>query len=538
MEKSTGKAKIRGRPFEKGKPGGPGRPKGLLSTPDLRRGLQTHFAGKLDEMGWSWIDDFFTTAQKKKDSWQARKLADVIIESDILKEISASLERKRREELAFLSYRLQKDTFDIGQRILMSQEKLHIHMAGRRGGKTDTAARWLVEPLVTTDNALCLYMGLTLTKAMEQIWDNVERLVTEMGFTIAEKRRTDGMVRLSNGSIFQVVGNSSVDERSKQRGFKWHKVAIDECQSQKALVQLHDEIFGPTLLDYSGSLMFLGTGPRVRGTYWEELWTDLRSDGSRIGRGAFRLNWNAGDNPFIPDHANVLKKVREEHGWTESNSTYIREYLGQIAYDDDALVWRLSSASYFDEPELAAWIAGQPVTDVRFTAGLDYGFEDADGFAIICYSTSRPELFLVHEYKARRSGVQELADAIRKGLEYVTTSPLFKSVENKFFYVHADTGGAGKKISFDLSTQYKLPIQDAFKANKDMAIELLQDQVRRGLFKVRRGGAFDDEALKTVFARNDRDELTRIIDDETYHPDVADGILYALRPVQLFQRRT
>ena len=522
--------------FQKGNPGGPGRPKGSITTPDIRRALQTHFAQKLDTMGYKWLDDFFAKAQKDN-TWQAKRLADVLIEADVLKEISASLERKKREDLDFLTYRLQKGTFDLAQRILMSQEHLHIHMAGRRGGKTDTAARWLVDPLVSVEGAMCLYMGLTLTKAMEQIWDNVEKMVIELGFTIADKRRIEGFMRLSNGSTFQVAGNSSVDERSKQRGFKWHRIAIDECQSQKALPQLHDEIFGPTLLDYSGSLMFLGTGPRVRGTYWEELWTDLKSDGAQIGRRALRLNWNAGDNPFIPDYENVLRKVREEHGWTESNSVYIREYLGKIAYDDDALVWRLGQQNYFNDSDLASWISGQPVTDVRFTSGLDYGFEDADGFGIVCYSTSRAERYLVHEYKARRTGTEALAQEVRKGIEYVKTSPLFRSVENRDFSIHADTGSLGKKVSFDLATQYRLPIQDAFKANKDMAVEILQDEVRRGIFKVRKGGPFDDEALKTVFARNDRDELTRVIDDETYHPDVADAILYAMRPVWLFNRK-
>src|SRR5271157_2267817 len=525
-------------PFKKGHPKYGGREKGTPNVPDLRRALHEHFAKHLDAMGYTWLDTFLDRAALP-DSWQSKRLAEVIIESDILKEISASLERKKREDLAFLRYRLQEKTFDIGQRILMSMEKLHIHMAGRRGGKTDTAARRLVGSLVTEPGARCLYMGLTLTKAMEQIWDTVVKLIEELGFSIEEKSRIEGRIKLSNGSLFQVAGNSSVDERSKQRGFKWHRICIDECQSQKALPQLHDEIFGPTLLDYSGSLMFLGTGPRVRGTYWEELYTDLRPDGSRIGRAALRLNWSAGDNPFIPDSQNVLQKVREEHGWTETNSTYIREYLGRIAYDDDALVWRLGDHNFFTDEELASWINAQPVTDVRFSAGLDYGFEDADGFAIICYSTTKPESYLVHEYKARRTGVADVAEACRKGIEYVNTSPLFKKLENRQFYIHADTGGAGKKISFDLATVYKLPIQDAFKANKDMAVELLQEEVRRGYFKCRRGGFFSDEALKTVFKRDEQHEevLTRIIDDETYHPDVADAILYAKRPVQLFTRR-
>ena len=480
---------------------------------------------------------FLKTAREDQRSWQAQRYADWFYGPDLVEKVDAWMDRGEKYEKDLLAWRLRKHTFDSAQRILDSMEKLQIHMAGRRGGKTDTAARWLVEPLVTIEGARCLYMGLTLTKAMEQIWDVVLKLIDELGFRVEEKSRIEGRIRLSNGSLFQVAGNSSVDERSKQRGFKWHRVVIDECQSQKALPQLHDEIFGPTLLDYSGSLMFLGTGPRVRGTYWEELWTDIRSDGTRIGRGALRFNWNAGDNPFIPDNGHVLQKVREEHGWTETNPTYIREYLGQIAYDDDALVWRLNDSNYYTDDDIAKWITGQPVTDIRFSSGLDYGFEDADGLAIICYSTSRPESFLVYEYKARRSGVKEVAEAVRKGIEYVKTSPLFRSVTNKDFYVHADTGGAGKKISFDLSTVHHLPIQEAFKANKDMAVELLQDEVRRGLFKVRRGGAFDDEALKTVFARNDREELTRIIDDETYHPDVADAILYAKRPIQLFTRR-
>ena len=132
-------------------------------------------------------------------------MADVIIEQDMLKEISVNLERKKREDVAFLRYRLQKETFDVGQQILRSQEKLHIHMAGRRGGKTDTGARWLVEPMITESDSPVLYMGLTLTKAMDQIWDTATKIVDEMGFSVTDKSRTDGYFKISNGSKFQVA---------------------------------------------------------------------------------------------------------------------------------------------------------------------------------------------------------------------------------------------------------------------------------------------------------------------------------------------
>jgi hypothetical protein len=176
-----------------------------------------------------------------------------------------------------------------------------------------------------------------------------------------------------------------------------------------------------------------------------------------------------------------------------------------------------------------AWLAGQPAADVRFVGGLDYGFSDADGFAVVMYSISRPERWLVYEYKARRTGIHDVATAIKDGLG---------AVERKYAGgrkidcpIHADAGGGGAKISYELSTMYGLPVLDAWKQNKPLAVEQLQEEVRTGRFKVRRGGPFEDEAMKTVFARSDRDELTREVDDAAYHPDLADAVLYAMRPL-------
>ena len=70
-----------------------------------------------------------------------------------------------------------------------------------------------------------------------------------------------------------------------------------------------------------------------------------------------------------------------------------------------------------------------------------------------------------------------------------------------------------------------------------MAIELLQDETRRGMLRVRAGGAFDEEAKHTVFRRDEQDRLTREIDDDTYHPNLMDGVCYAMRPVWWFARK-
>jgi len=62
-----------------------------------------------------------------------------------------------------------------------------------------------------------------------------------------------------------------------------------------------------------------------------------------------------------------------------------------------------------------------------------------------------------------------------------------------------------------------------------MAIELLQEETRKGIFKVKKDSIFADEALKTIWGRNDKDELTREIDDGAFHPDLLDAVLYSMR---------
>jgi len=143
---------------------------------------------------------------------------------------------------------------------------------------------------------------------------------------------------------------------------------------------------------------------------------------------------------------------------------------------------------------------------------------------------------VVWQYKARRTGLTELVDAIRTGMTSTTNLPALRNVPNKQINIFADT--SGKKMTVELYTQYNLPVYDAYKANKDMGIELLQAEVRTGAFKLAKGSDLDDECMRTVFARDELDNLTREIDDTTYHPDVMDAVLYSLRGVWMTQKPT
>ncbi len=512
--------------FLPGNAPGPGRPAGE----SIKRRLLTFARNELGAEGMAdFYKSYFRAVKEKEDSWQAKHFANLALDERVLSEIDTVLMRAEKQDNDFQHYRIHKSAFDIQQGLLLSKNRYKFVMAGRRGGKTEYFARAICDVLLEGGRAH--YIHKTLTTGIEQIWQLVVNLCGELGLVISEHHRNEGTLTLENGGFFKVSGNVTVEDREKKRGEKWHLVIIDEAQSQAALLSLVESIIEPELIDFGGTLVVGGTGPRVRGTYWEALYLGQWSDGRPLYPGALRLNWNLSQNPYIPDHEKALETIRKDKGLSELDPLYVREYLGRIAYDDDALVYRLGAGNYYTDDELALWINSQPITDIRFTAGLDFGFEDADAFGIICYSQTRPERFLVHEWKANRKSTEEIASALRGGLEYVRASPLFAKVEDvhKRFQIFGDEGGLGKQIAYDLNVIYKLPVYAAYKASKDLAVELLQDEVRHGLFKVRKGGIFDDEALKTIFKRNDQDQITREIDDETYHPDMGDAVLYGMR---------
>lgn len=520
--------------FEKGNPGGPGRPPGK-SLRSITLGYLGRYVQDDPEYLKEWFKGFFERA-KKPGSSDYVALASMILSGDMFDRYDAWIDRGERQEQMFLSYQIHKRSTDIQRTILFTRSKYLFLMAGRRAGKSQGLSYWFADAFVQKPTARCLYIGLTITRAMAQLWQPVMSLLAELGIKVKEQSRIEGRILTEAGGVMLFGGNGSKDEREKNRGPHWDRVAIDESQSQKELLYLVESILSPTLIDTGGQLALAGTGPRVRGTYWEAVFLGQWADGRSLYPDALRINWNLSQNPFIPNYETALAEIRAEKQLKETDSLYVREYLGRISYDDDALVLRLSDANAFVDDELAAWIKGQPVTDIRFTAGLDFGFTDSDAFAIICYSTSKRERWIVHEYKQNRLGTAELAAEIRRGLEYVAKSPLFAKVVTKEFMIYADTGAGGAINAYDLSTQYGLPVQAAYKQEKDMGIEIMQDWCRRGLLKCRRDGPFWDESLKTVYARNEQDNLTREIDHETYHPDQMDAVLYALRPIQLFEK--
>ena len=460
-----------------------------------------------------------------KPAYREAFVSKVLMNDQLLGQLDDILQHQKTTDINYLRYLIHLHLFDEQREVLLSRKRQKILVCGRRAGKTETLSAEIADIAVSHSEGTILYISITAQRAFEIIWQRLIGLLDEMRVSYKAKLAPQASIEFASGVHLYLRGASSRDELEKARGDGYLLAIIDEVQSIKDdnLKYLINEILMPGLMQYKGTLILAGTPPRIAGTYLEKEWENAQRDQAKY-------NWNLTVNPFIADSANALSDIRKQRGLAESDPLYRREYLGLMGvYDLDALVYRLEKPrNYYTDKELWDWIQSQNRTDLWLTGGLDFGFTASDAFFIGLYSASKKEKFLLYEYKKNRESLAELAAAIKTGIDYVYKLPLLIQLVNRDFHIWGDS--ADPRNLSDLRVSYRLPVVPVkSKSNKALSVERLQDEVRAGNFKIREGSCFEDEARQIIFKRNDNDELTREVDDEYYHPDMADAILYGFR---------
>ncbi len=455
-----------------------------------------------------------------------------------LDQVDDILQNRRTDDIKYLRYLLYEYCFDEQREVLLSSKPLITVIGGRRCGKTDLWAVKCVKVGISHDKGDVFYVGLTAKAAFDIIWPKLMAVLTYLHVPFTP-HIADQAIELNTGVRIFVKGSSTKQDLENMRGHALRLAIVDECQSRgyEKLKMLCEEILGPALQDFEGSQLCLGGTPsRVQGNYAEEKYAEN-------GPQTARFNWNMSVNPYIPNHEKILGTVRKEKGWTADNQVYRREYKGEVGvYDTEAVVFRLQARNHFKETDLPAWTASQPAADIFFSGGIDYGFDDSDSCTINMASVNKPERFTLFEHKGNRSGISDFASQVKRGISLVAGNPIFAKLPNKSIPFFCDTEGLGKKITYDLARQFGISVQPAYQGQQELMVEMLQDEVDSGRLKVRETqtlggkeivGPFEEETRKIVWARNEKDELTRTIDDDIYHPEITKSMLYAFRYIWL-----
>ena len=435
---------------------------------------------------------------------------------------------------------------------------------GSRSGKTFEIVYIIVLRALMFPQSRHLIYRLRLKDAIESIWLETLPKVISLFPGLGERmtaNETRHVMTFMNGSEIWVAGVDDTRNADSVLGKEYATIYANEASqipymtAWKVRTRLAQRIPGCKARE------FVDLNPTNRG-HWTYKEFILREDpieskqGKRVpvpnpeDYAVCKLNPDGNkenlDTAYISSLAHAPESMRR------------RFYLGEYSDDNELQVFSIPPEGYYGGNMFEEWVEKVRPHNVRLVAGLDIGFEDADAFAVVAYVPKlRQEAgphdamerlrtgdveplpdrkltekrWLLYEYKARRTGLSELAEAMRSGLATVDKRCRDIGI-SQAPQIYGDTGGGGAKMIYDLRNIHKLPVRPAYKRDKLAAIELLQDEIRAGTFMVPADGSFANETEATIWKKDpDTGEIIREIDDKAYHPDMMDAILYSMRAV-------
>lgn len=379
----------------------------------------------------------------------------------------------------------------------------------RRSGKSTGLAIRFFKAMENHPKSQSLYLALTQDSARSILWPVLQEIDDKykIGCTFTESKLE---VTHPNGAKLKLMGADLKNFIKRLRGRKYPAVAIDEVQDMGVHVEsLIDDVLSPSIADYKdGWIAVTGTpGPVPKGYFFEL--TEQGKHGYSVHK------WTILDNPHMPDPQGTIDDIKTRKGWDETNPTLLREWRNKWVLDTNSL-WIRYKADINDYQILPKDFKGVPHR-WNYIMGVDMGFNDADAIAVLAWSETSKETYLVEELLTRKQGVSALMDQI-------------EAMQKKYgvYKIVMDEGGLGKKAAEDYRSRFAVPLEAADKAKKQTNVELLNDALRLGNFKAKSDSQFATDSY-LVQINWEASTPNKIVLKKNYHSDVIDAVLYAFR---------
>lgn len=387
---------------------------------------------------------------------------------------------------------------------ILDESRFVSAQCSRRAGKTNGLAIRFFKTMEKHPGCQCIYLALTRESSKDIMWPVLQELNTQfnIGCQFVESNLE---MKHPNGATLKLYGADMKNFIKRLKGRKYPGVAIDEAQDFGVHLQsLIDDVLTPSISDYKdGWLALTGTpGPVPQGFFFEV---------TRNGKYGFsRHEWTILDNPYMPNPDAFIKDLIARREWTDNHPTLLREWRNKWVLDVQSLwVNYNESVNHFEHlPIGPKW---------TYIMGIDLGFKDADAIAVLAWSSSDPNTYLVEEVITRKQGITDLVNQI-------------ESLSKKYDVAKMviDEGGLGKKIAEEIRRRHHIPVVAADKARKQENVELLNDNLRRGVFKANKDSRF---AQDSYLVQIDWDKSTpnKIVIKKHPHSDIIDAVLYSFK---------
>lgn len=381
----------------------------------------------------------------------------------------------------------------------------------RRAGKTNGLAFRFAKTMERHPGSQCVYLALTRESAKDIIWPVLIEIneTYNLGWTFTESKLE---VSAQNGSSLKLYGADMKNFIKRLKGRKYPGVAIDEAQDfGPHLRSLIDDVLTPSISDYAdGWLALTGTpGPVPQGYFF-----DVTHNGKY---GYNRHGWTLLDNPHMPEPGKFLTELKIRQEWDDNNPTYLREYKNQWVLDVQSL-WIQYKEGKNDYQTL-------PPGKWNYILGIDLGYKDADALAVLAWSETDPNTYLVEETVTPGQGLTELVQQI-EGL----------AKKYDIAQMVIDEGGLGKKLAEEMRRRHHIPVIAAEKQRKQETVAFLNDTLGQGRFKAKANSRFaqDSYLIQIDWEKSTPD---KIVLKKNYHSDIIDAVLYAFKLSPAFTYR-
>jgi phage terminase large subunit len=386
-----------------------------------------------------------------------------------------------------------------------------VAVCSRRAGKTIACAAHLIHTALNTPDSTSLYITLSGTSGKRIIWKEFKNILKK--FQLPSKvNEIELSITFPNNSVIYIAGAKDTSEIEKFRGLAMKLVYIDECQSFREYIkELIDDIIGPALMDYAGSLCLIGTPGPIPSGYFHECAVKSEEWSKHA--------WTFWDNPHIPIKANkthqeVFDREMRRRGITDIMEPSVqREWFGKWVLDDSSLVIHYNK----DKNDFNQLPVLPGNSKYSYIMGIDVGFKDADAIAILAYSDHSKDTYLVDELVTPKQGITELVDQVRMFQKRYDISKMVM-----------DMGALGKKIGEEMIRRYQIPVEAADKTRKMENIALLNDALRSSRFKARYNSHFANDSY-LIEIDKDKSKPDRMVVSDRFHSDIADAVLYAFK---------
>jgi hypothetical protein len=235
--------------------------------------------------------------------------------------------------------------------IAANSARFKVLRCGRRFGKTTEAIEEMVGVCIF-GQAPVAYFATTRDQARDIVWDELIRKV-ENTTNFVEKNETRLEVTLlrpdGTSNKIRLFGWENIETA---RGKKYSLVVLDELDSMRAFEKQWREIIRPTLVDYKGSAIFMGTPKGYKSLY--------RLEKLAHGNKNYAVfHFTSYDNPFLD--ADELEGMRLEMTPTQ----YAQEMLAEY-HKMEGLIYESFSRDKHVIP--------RPFEAVKHILAIDFGF--------------------------------------------------------------------------------------------------------------------------------------------------------------------